>query len=49
MPTMLTDALYTHANEIIDRIKEEEIKKKLKLTKKIGVSGDNTTVRFSTL
>uniref|UniRef100_A0A915PK01 Myb-like domain-containing protein n=1 Tax=Setaria digitata TaxID=48799 RepID=A0A915PK01_9BILA len=38
VPTLLSDALYSHANEVIDRIKEKEIKKKeLKLLKKNGV------------
>lgn len=41
VPTLLSDALYSHANEIIDRIKEKEIKKKdLKLSKKNGACSD---------
>lgn len=41
VPTLLSDALYSHANEIIDRIKEKEIKKKdLKLSKKNGASSE---------
>ncbi|VDK85536.1 unnamed protein product [Litomosoides sigmodontis] len=38
VPTLLSDALYSHANEIIDRIKETEIKKKA--SKKNGASSD---------
>lgn len=38
MPTLLSDALYSHANEIIDRIKEKEIKKKV--SKKNGAGSD---------
>ncbi|EJW87505.1 hypothetical protein WUBG_01582 [Wuchereria bancrofti] len=45
VPTLLSDALYSHANEIIDRIKEKEIKKKdLKLPKKNGVCSDTSEV-----
>ncbi|VDP19617.1 unnamed protein product, partial [Onchocerca flexuosa] len=44
VPTLLSDALYSHANEIIDRIKEKEIKKKdLKLSKKNGTCNDTTS------
>ncbi|CAG9532981.1 unnamed protein product [Cercopithifilaria johnstoni] len=38
VPTLLSDALYSHANEIIDRIKEKEIKKKA--LKKNSTSSD---------
>ncbi|EFO21972.2 hypothetical protein LOAG_06514 [Loa loa] len=41
VPTLLSDALYSHANEVIDRIKEKEIKKKdLKLLKRNGAGSD---------
>uniref|UniRef100_A0A0R3S1H1 SANT domain-containing protein n=1 Tax=Elaeophora elaphi TaxID=1147741 RepID=A0A0R3S1H1_9BILA len=38
VPTLLSDALYSHANEIIDRIKEKEIKKKT--SRKNGAGSD---------
>lgn len=41
VPTLLSDALYSHANEIIDRIKEKEIKKKA--SKKNGASSDTVS------
>ncbi|VDN92476.1 unnamed protein product [Brugia pahangi] len=45
VPTLLSDALYSHANEIIDRIKEKEIKKKdLKLLKKNSAFSDTSEV-----
>ncbi|KAM3721210.1 Transcription factor TFIIIB component B'' [Dirofilaria immitis] len=44
VPTLLSDALYSHANEIIDRIKKKEIKKKdLKLSKKNSICSDSTS------